>query len=64
MTKKSDTGAPTRRGARRGGAASDLQGEIGLRLRALYSEAESEPIPTELLALLEQLDIAEEKSKA
>jgi hypothetical protein len=34
---------------------------IGSRLRELYREFESEPIPTQLVSLLEQLDEAERK---
>lgn len=64
MANTSDSGPPTRRSSIRRANPLDPQGEIGLRLRALYSEAENEPIPTELLNLLEKLDIAEEKSKA
>lgn len=35
-------------------------GDIGTRLKALYAAAEQEPLPERLLALLEQLDQAEE----
>jgi len=37
------------------------QDEIGKRLRAMYAEVESEEIPADLIALLEQLDAAEER---
>jgi hypothetical protein len=37
------------------------QDEIGKRLRAMYAEVESEDIPADLIALLEQLDAAEER---
>ena len=36
-------------------------GRIGARLRALYKEIESEPIPETLIDLLEQLDEAERR---
>ncbi len=35
--------------------------EIGSRLRELYAEVESEPLPARLIALLEQLDEAERR---
>ena len=35
-------------------------GEIGSRLRALFAEAEQEPLPERLIDLLEQLDRVEE----
>lgn len=38
-------------------------GRIGARLRALYSEIEREPIPANLLDLLEKLDEAERRQK-
>jgi hypothetical protein len=39
-------------------------GEIGSRLRALYSEVEQEPIPSELVELLEKLSEAERRSRS
>lgn len=38
-------------------------GRIGARLRALYSEIEKEPVPGDLLDLLEKLDEAELRQK-
>lgn len=38
-------------------------GRIGARLRALYAEIEQEPIPAELIDLLEQLDEAERRQR-
>jgi hypothetical protein len=38
-------------------------GEIGTRLRALYAEFEQEPIPPDLIELLEQLDEAERRGR-
>jgi hypothetical protein len=38
-------------------------GRIGARLRALYAEIEREPIPCELIDLLEKLDEAERQQK-
>ncbi len=38
------------------------EGEIGARLRALYAEVEQEPIPMQLIKLLEQLGEAERKA--
>ncbi len=35
------------------------KGSIGARLRALYAEIEQEPIPADLIDLLEKLDEAE-----
>ncbi len=37
--------------------------EIGSRLRALYAEAESEPLPAHLIDLLEMLDRVESESQ-
>lgn len=37
--------------------------KIGSRLRELYAEFESEPLPTQLISLLEQLDEAERRGK-
>lgn len=38
-------------------------GRIGARLRALYAEIEREPVPGDLLDLLEQLDEAEQRQR-
>jgi Anti-sigma factor NepR len=38
-------------------------GRIGAQLRALYDEIEREPIPEDLLDLLEKLDEAEKKQE-
>jgi hypothetical protein len=38
-------------------------GRIGARLRALYAEIEREPIPGNLMDLLEQLDEAERRQQ-
>jgi hypothetical protein len=38
-------------------------GRIGARLRALYAEIEQEPIPMDLIELLEQLDEAERRQR-
>ena len=53
---------PTRRKRRPIGGLLDPHGEIASRLRILYAEVEQEPIPTELIDLLERLDEAEAKS--
>lgn len=55
---------PGPRGRPSGGVPSERSGdarhgEIGNRLRALYAEAEQEPLPTHLIELLEMLDQAE-----
>jgi len=42
-----------------GSGVHEPHDEIGIRLRALYSEIESQPIPKDLIALLERLDEAE-----
>lgn len=42
----------------------DPHGEIASKLRALYSEIEQEAIPAELIALLERLDEAEDRSRS
>jgi hypothetical protein len=55
---------PSRRRRRSVGGLLDPHGEIASRLRALYAEVESEPIPAELIDLLERLDEAEAKSRA
>lgn len=39
------------------------EGRIGARLRALYAEIEREPIPTDLIDLLEKLDEAERQQQ-
>lgn len=41
-------------------ARRDAHGEIARRLRALYAEAEQEPLPLKLVDLLDLLDRAEE----
>ncbi|MER2507511.1 MAG: NepR family anti-sigma factor [Amaricoccus sp.] len=51
------TGRPRR--SRSGADPLDPHGEIARRLRALYSADAQEPIPSDLIALLEQLDEAE-----
>lgn len=38
------------------------EGDIGLRLRALYAEVEQEPIPAQLIELLERLSEVERKA--
>jgi hypothetical protein len=38
-------------------------GEIGGRLRALYAQVEQEPIPADLVDLLERLDEAERRNR-
>jgi hypothetical protein len=38
-------------------------GRIGAQLRALYDEIEREPIPTDLIELLERLDDAEKRQQ-
>jgi hypothetical protein len=38
-------------------------GKIGVRLRALYTVLEQEPVPSNLLDLLEKLDEAERRNK-
>ena len=54
---------PPRRRPRSVGGLLDPHGEIASRLRALYAEVESEPIPAQLIDLLERLDEVEAKSK-
>ena len=49
-------------GAGRAGKA-DSNGQIALKLKALYSAVEQEPIPDLFLDLLEKLDRAERASK-
>lgn len=55
---------PTKSRRGRGGPRDPLgpDGEIGTRLRALYAEVEREPIPMQLINLLEQLSDAERKA--
>jgi hypothetical protein len=38
-------------------------GRIGAQLRALYDELEREPIPADLIELLEKLDEAEQRQR-
>ncbi len=51
------------RGGGRGGGALGPDSEIGARLRALYAEVEQQPIPSDLIDLLEQLDEAERREE-
>jgi hypothetical protein len=48
---------------RRGEESLGSNTDIGVKLRALYGAVQDEPIPERLLDLLEQLDVAEQKSK-
>ena len=48
---------------RRGNDSLGSNSDIGVKLRALYGSVQDEPIPEKLLDLLEQLDLAEQKSK-
>jgi hypothetical protein len=48
---------------RRGEDGLGSNTDIGVKLRALYGAVQDEPIPNRLLDLLEQLDVAEQKSK-
>lgn len=50
-------GLPSER--RSGPTFEERRGDIGNRLRALYAEAEQEPLPAHLIELLEMLDRAE-----
>lgn len=52
----SASGSHRKRTARRG---ASIHQEIGDKLRALYAEAEQEPLPEDLISLLEMLDKAE-----
>ena len=52
---------PVRRG-REGGL--DPNGEIGSKLRALYSSLQEEPIPERFLDLLDKLDESERRSQS
>jgi hypothetical protein len=60
-TKPKDGAGRRRRAA---GGLLDPHGEIASRLKALYAEVEQEPIPAELINLLERLDEAEAKSRS
>ena len=62
MTNHAKPTEPLRRRPRPVGGLLDPHGEIASRLKALYAEVEQEPIPMELIALLERLDEAEAKS--
>ncbi len=48
---------------RRGDNDLGTNTDIGVKLRALYGAVQDEPVPDRLLDLLEQLDVAEQKSK-
>lgn len=52
-----DAFAPPRK--RPGRREPEIHREIGDKLRALYAEAEQEPLPKDLISLLEMLDKAE-----
>lgn len=54
--------APPRRARARRKDPLAPDGEIGMRLRELYSEFEKEPIPMQLVDLLEKLSEAELKA--
>ena len=41
--------------------ADDVQGQIGLRLRAIYESVVAEPVPDRFIALLESLDCCNRK---
>lgn len=51
------------RGGGRGAGPLGPDSEIGARLRALYAEVEQQPIPSDLIDLLEQLDEAERREE-
>ena len=44
--------------------ALDANGVLGRKLRSFYDAIETEPLPDELLDLLEKLDEAERKAKS
>lgn len=50
-------------GGRAGARATDPNGQIAFKLKALYSAIEQEPIPDTFLDLLEKLDQAERLGK-
>ncbi|CAN7228224.1 NepR family anti-sigma factor [Rhizobium sp. LjRoot98] len=50
-------------GGRAGARATDPNGQIASKLKALYSAIEQEPIPDTFLDLLEKLDQAERLGK-
>lgn len=54
--KTAGRGSPPRR---RGDDGLGSNSDIGMKLRALYGATEQEPIPSNLLDLLEKLDQAE-----
>lgn len=60
MTNSQKQSGDSRRNAS-GSDPLDPHGEIAMRLRELYAAVEQEPIPTELIDLLEKLDEAEQK---
>lgn len=62
QTEDETPAAPPPVRARRGSDPLGPDGHIGASLRALYAEVESEPIPTQLIELLEQLSEAERKA--
>ncbi|QRM54314.1 NepR family anti-sigma factor [Sinorhizobium sp. BG8] len=49
--------------ASQGSAVFDPKGVVGRKLKSFYDVIETEPVPSHLLDLLEQLDEAERKSK-
>lgn len=57
---------PAVRGGKRGGALRPLDPNsvVGRRLKSFYDAIEAEPLPDELLDLLEKLDEAERNAKA
>jgi hypothetical protein len=59
-----EPGKDKRRGSPEGlsKASFDPNGPIGRKLKSFYDVVETEPVPTRLLELLEQLDEAERKA--
>ncbi len=56
---ESDGGAFALNLKRQGRREPEMHRDIGDKLRALYAEAEQEPLPKDLISLLEMLDKAE-----
>jgi len=57
-SEKHETSGPKRRGQR---VDPTVQGQIGTRLREMYSHVLNEPVPDRFLELLRQLEKGDEK---
>jgi len=62
MNDKPKRSSVTEESVRGFSSSIDANSEIGLKLKALYSALQEEPIPDKFLDLLEKLDASERKN--